>query len=362
MNNSQLTTPAETPDAEQRAAELFRRKQLGAWTAGDEAGLQSQLRQDPALADAFRRVGQSWDAAGNHAVSAEFMALREQAISRARRANARRWLTHAARPGRLSKIAAAVAISGMVTLIAFELAPFGLRPGEYNTGIGEQKVVDLGDHSRIVLDAVTRLKVQFSKDARIVRLIQGQAQFSVGKDPARPFKVEAGGETVVALGTVFTVEYVDREMRVAMLEGKVAVLPPHPSDNPAIESPLTPQVADPPPIEVNAGQALQVRRDGYTTLTPHADLEAATAWRNGKVIFRKEPLSEAVRRLNRYSRLKVEIADPAIANIEVSGIFESDDIQTFVEAMQSYLAVSADYSKSGTIRLRTQSPPSAPER
>jgi transmembrane sensor len=359
MKSRKQTSPSEGGDSEQRAAEIFTRRRFGAWTANDEAELQNQFKQDPALAAAFRRVEQSWAAIGHHAVSAEFMALREQAIARARRATARRWLTNTAKPWRISKIAAAAAALGIAAVIVFQFAPFGLRPGEYRTDIGEQKVVDLDDHSRIVLDAVTRLKVQFSKDARTVRLIQGQAQFSVAKDPARPFKVEAGGQTVVALGTVFTVEYVDREIHVAMLEGKVAILPPKSSDNSTVENPPTQQQTNPSPIEVTAGQELRVRRDGRATLTSHADLEAATAWRNGKVIFRKELLGEAVQRLNRYSRVKVEISDPALANMKVSGVFESGDTQTFVEAVQSYLSVSADYSKSGTIRLQTKSPPPA---
>src|SRR6202044_177715 len=107
---------------------------------------------------------------------------------------------------------------------AWQLSPYGYTPGQYHTGIGEQRVVDLEDHSRIVLDATTRLRVHFTPDARIVELQDGQAQFSVAKDPTRPFKVEAGGRTIVAVGTVFTVEYVDRQVHVAMMEGRVAVV------------------------------------------------------------------------------------------------------------------------------------------
>jgi transmembrane sensor len=117
-------------------------------------------------------------------------------------------------------------IAGTLLLgIAWQLSPYGYAPGRYHTGIGEQRVVDLEDDSRIVLDAATRLRVRFTSDARVVELQDGQAQFSVAKDPTRPFKVEAGGRTIVAVSTVFIVEYVDSQVRVAMMEGKVAAIP-----------------------------------------------------------------------------------------------------------------------------------------
>jgi transmembrane sensor len=59
-----------------------------------------------------------------------------------------------------------------------------------------------------------------------------------------------------------------------------------------------------------------------------------------------------VRRLNRYSSVQIEISDPALASMQVSGVFETGDVQAFIDAVQSYLPVSADTSRSGTIRLR----------
>jgi len=143
---------------------------------------------------------------------------------------------------------------------------------------GEQRVVELSDHSHIALDARTRLRVRFSADARVVQLLEGQAQFSVAKDPARPFKVEAGSKTIVAVGTVFDVEYVDSQVHVAMVEGKVAVLSHDPSGS-AIALEPNSMSSDATPIELNAGEALAVRADGASTVLPKADIEAATAWR-----------------------------------------------------------------------------------
>jgi transmembrane sensor len=77
--------------------------------------------------------------------------------------------------------------------------------------------------------------VRFTVDARTIELLDGQAQFSVAKDPARPFKVKAGAKTIVAVGTVFDVEYVDRQVQVAMVEGRVAVLSQDQSGSAALD-------------------------------------------------------------------------------------------------------------------------------
>jgi len=222
--------------------------------------------------------------------------------------------------------------------------------------------------------------VRFSEDARIIELSQGQAQFSVAKDAARTFKVIAGNQTIIAVGTVFTVEYVDREVHVAMLEGKVAVIPqsspdfqplsenPHPNPSPSeggggskgwmrtgeegvgVKNAQRGGEA----IELSAGEALRVGQDGHATVTPRADLEAATAWRQGRVIFDGESLSEAVRRLNRYSHLQLEVVDPHLASLKISGVFEAGDTRAFADAIQSYLPIAADYSDSDTIKLKSK--------
>lgn len=331
------------PTIEEEASDTFVQRLHGDWTTADQAALEARLERDPAYADAYRRVQESWGALDAHAESAEVMRYREEAIAYARRSNARRWFkAHTyARSG--WRAAAATLGVSLLLGVAWQLSPYGYAPGQYHTGIGEQRIVDLEDHSRIVLDAATRLRVRFTPDARIVELQEGQAQFSVAKDPTRPFKVEAGGRTIVAVGTVFTVEYVDSQVHVAMMEGKVAVVPTAP---PATD------VGVGEGISLIAGEELYVSRDGYNTVTPKADLEAATAWREGKVVMRAESLGEAAQRMNRYSRLKIKIDDAALAEKHMSGVFEAGDTQGFVSAIQRYLPVTADYEDAHTVKLR----------
>jgi transmembrane sensor len=343
------------PGLEEQAALDFIRQRLG--RAANEDG-QSDTRRvsDPAFADAYRRVEQSWASVAEHATAPEIMALREGAIARARRANARRW--RLPRHGNAGRWWAAASIAAVALFLFIVLQRIFPPPGtgSFQTAYGEQRVVELPDHSRIALDARTRLKVRFSGDVRSVQLLEGQAQFSVAKDPLRPFKVDAGGRTIVAVGTVFNVEFVDREVNVAMMEGRVAVL--QESDTAAMPTLSLPANSNDKKssavIELSAGEELRVSADGKSALVPKADIEAATAWRQGKVIFRNDPLAQAVRRLNRYSRRQLKVDDAALAKMTISGVFDAGDVQAFADALSSYLPIVADSSNESTIHLKAK--------
>jgi len=328
---------------EEEASHTFVQHLHGKWTPIDQHELEARLERDSAYADAYRRVEESWSALDTHAETPEIMVYREEAIAYARRSNARRWLKSTPYMRGRWRMAAAFVCCLLALAMVWQLSPYGYKPGQYHTGIGEQRIVELDDHSRIALDAATRLQVRFSRDARIVELKEGQAQFSVAHDPTRPFEVQAGEQTIVALGTVFTVEYIDSKVHVAMMEGRVAVA--HRWEN---------EGATRRDVELSAGEELRVNPDGRATVTHNADLEAATAWREGKVIFRTEPLGEAVRRVNRYSRMQIELDDGALASQRISGVFEAGDTLGFVSAIQRYLPVTVDYANAKMIRLKAK--------
>jgi transmembrane sensor len=347
-----------TDGLEAEASETFVQRLQGEWTPESQTALEQRLQNDTAYANAYRRVQESWVSLDTHAQSPRLMALRSEALDFARRTHGRRWLKSSPYTRARWRLAASIAISAVLALAsAWQFLPFGFRPGEYRTAIGQQRILELQDDSRVALDAASRLRVRFTDETRLVELEQGQAQFSVAKDLNRPFKVRAGGQTIVALGTVFTVEYVGGNVHVAMLEGKVAILLPAArlQELPQLR-PVETQAATVAPIrtqsiELSAGQEIRIPRSGQATLSRQADLEAATAWREGKVIFRTESLGEAVRRLNRYSHIQIEVDDPKLAARNISGVFETGDTKAFLTAIQRIYPVKADQSDSGTIHL-----------
>jgi transmembrane sensor len=350
---------------EEAASEMFVQRLQGVWTAEDRLRLDARLQREPEFAEAYARVEASWSELGRYAELPEIIARREKGLAFARRSHTRRWLAPQPSWRRKGALAAALIIA---VVAGWQISPFGYRPGLHRTGIGEQRLVDLADHSRIALDAKTRLQVRYTKDARVVRLFEGQAQFAVAQDPVRPFRVEAGGQSIVALGTVFTVECIDKRVHVAMMEGRVAVIPQRSATGVSVaqEPPAAARASSiakgrtidareyaPRAVELTTGEELRVNQQGQVTVTTHADLEAATAWREGRIIFRGERLFDAVRRLNRYSRLQVEVSDPQLAERHVSGVFEAGDTQGFVEALKHYGPIRIDYV-GDTVQLRSR--------
>jgi transmembrane sensor len=365
MNPSDQNSHHKYLDPEEQAAKEFLTRRSGDWVVEDEVRYQASLK-DPEFETAANKVERIWDGIGQNPNRPEFLSMREQALARARRTNRRRWSLPWTAAQRSWGSAAAVASITIAAGIIWQLSPYGYRSGVYQTDIGEQRTVELADHSRIALDSNTKIRATLTADARTIEITRGQAQFSVTHDPTRPFKVIAGDHTIVAVGTVFTVEYADQTVHVAMMEGKVAVLSQESVNDLPIDlsaqgaaDPKLPSHAKksaagaaPSTIELSAGEELRFAKDGRATVTPKADIEAATAWREGKVIFHSEPLGEAVRRLNRYSKVQLQIDGEALSNLSVSGVFEAGDSRAFADAVQAYLPVTADYSQGDLIKLR----------
>jgi transmembrane sensor len=313
---------------------------------------QGESADAPATTDVAEHVARAWQAVGLHASAPEVIAMRAHALARVHSPGSSQ-PAQSFNPARQRWLRNAMAACMMILLgTTWELSPFQFTPGTYRTGVGELRTIQLEDRSRMDLDAQTRVRVRFSPRARRVDLIDGQAQFSVAKDPQRPFTVHAGNHVIVAVGTSFSVEYVDQQIRVAMIEGRVLVKVE--TDKAAASQASAGQVASAGIAgarELVAGDALRVSADGTATFTADANVDAFIAWRQGKVVFDSEPLAEAVRRLNRYSQLQIEIMDPALADIRVGGVFEMGDSVEFTRALEATLPLTADYSSGNVIRL-----------
>lgn len=313
------------------AAAAWASRRLG-HGAADEAGFTRWLADDPANAEAYARAESAWRLIGEGAGTDGLLALRRQALHRAR---ARRRVR---RPGLDRRAIAA----GLVAAIAAPAAGLwwarhrGPEGELFQTALGEQRTLILSDGSRVTLDALSVMRVRYTAAARSIDLVQGRAYFEVAHDAGRPLRVRAGPRTVTAVGTAFAVRREPRETTVVLAQGKVAV-----SDH---ESPVTLAVMRP-------GQAL-VLVDGVRAGAPtRADLDQALAWRRGQMVFDNVALADAAAEMNRYSTLQVVVADPSLRALRISGTFNAGESRAFVEAIQSYFPVRAQ-STASTLELR----------
>jgi transmembrane sensor len=217
---------------------------------------------------------------------------------------------------RVPRIAAAAAITLAVLVGA---SYFMWSPQRFQTALGEQRSVVLSDGSVVTLNTSSSIKVSMVKVRRTVTLLSGEALFQVAHDASRPFEVKTGDTTIRAVGTQFDVDRRAAGTTVTVVEGKVAVFtaPADGNDGEANNLPLA------------AGEQLTVapRTKSHTV---RANVAAATAWTQRKLIFESRPLGEVVAEFNRYNRRSIDIRSPELRSQEVTGVFQADDPDSFM--------------------------------
>lgn len=188
---------------------------------------------------------------------------------------------------------------------------------DYVTGAGEVRRVTLPDGSLVDLDSRSAIALAFDQGERRVRLLAGEAVFSaapVTERERRPFVVEYAGATTRALGTRFVVGQAGEGGWVGMLEHRVAV---------DLLSPPQRGRAD---QVVEQGQSVRYDQAGGVRPWPEQNLQRATDWERGVLVFERQPLAEVVARLNRYRPGRLMVVDSQLAQREVSGVFRLDQL------------------------------------
>lgn len=285
------------------ASAWLTRLQGSARTPAAEQAFKAWLAEDQAHARAFARVTHTWDiipgaaSYGNRAINPKAPRRRGQQLFAA---------------------AASIALLIMVAGV------YVLRDPVYRTAIGEQKAITLDDGSRITLNTNTQLVVSYSKTERHIRLERGEAMFEVAKNPKRPFIVAAGGEQVRALGTTFLVRNDADQLAVLLIEGRVEV-----SESTSSHSDESSKKA----VTLAPGERLAMSAPGAKPVLDHPNVDEATAWRQGEVIFDNTTLADAATELNRYGSTRLRLDDPALARLRVSGVFATRDPVEFANAV-----------------------------
>jgi len=297
---------------------------------------------EPVNREIYARVCATWDTLEDHLAAPQLIAVRRDALERARRASLYRFVLTRRR---MTAIAAGLLLTFGVGVGAWQ---YLAAPSEYVTGIGERREVTLADGSRISLDSDTAVRVCYTRAARQLVLERGRARFDVAHNIARPFTVTAGDETVVAVGTSFDVERLGQKVLVTLIEGRVVVK----AASGAVTQ-ETASVVSRKPVALTAGQELVASVDTKPKIMP-ASLPVATAWETGRLILNNEPLGEAVERINRYTD-KPLLVDPSVANLRVSGVFNAGDVASFVDAVTSYFPVQASVNDGNQTVLQKRS-------
>lgn len=227
---------------------------------------------------------------------------------------------------RWAAAAAAVAVVAAGAWWALQ-ARRGANEEVYATTADGFQRVTLSDGSVAELNTASEVRVDYSPAERRVRLVRGEAHFTVAKNKQRPFWVEAGSVTVRAVGTAFDVRLTDAEVDVLVTEGKVALA----------------QSAARPDGEVRRSNLAAGERAVIATgpgarpdLVARVGAEAireALAWEGPRLVFVSTPLSEAVRQFNERNAVQLQLDDPALGAMPISGSFRPENVDAFVRLL-----------------------------
>ena len=211
------------------------------------------------------------------------------------------------------------------------------------TGIGEQKRSVLPDGSRVELNTATRLKVRYRQKTRSLDLERGEAIFFVRHDVSRPFDVIAGQTTTRAVGTTFDILYANETANIAVVAGAVRV-----------ETAASQSSAQ--HLLLSAGQASTFTPANGLGPAETAQLARISSWQTQRIEFDNTTLTAAVTDFNRYSTTRIELGDPTLGTIRVSGVFRFNDAPAFARALHSTFGLDTQIRGSSIVLL----PPARP--
>lgn len=193
--------------------------------------------------------------------------------------------------------------------------------------------VNLADGTVVWLNhkSTLRYPARFIGKSRKVEL-KGEGYFDVAHNPDKPFVVDAGPLNIIARGTEFNVcSYPDDDRAEATLvEGKIE-----------IES-----TGDKFPGSVNftlePSERIVYDRKSRTMASQMTVDDRYYAWKNGKLVFKNEPMGEVVKKLSRWFNVDIEIHDPILNDLTYTATFVDETLVQVMELLS--IATPIDYS------------------
>lgn len=299
--------------------------QAGAAIGAAPCSAQETLRPPPATPQAF-----------DAALEAERDALRALFPLPPARVTPRRGTR--TRPLRNGAVVALVL--GTATAALFWADP-AWRTEHYATAVGERRDVLLADGSTLTLDTATTLDVAWHLRSRRVALQRGQARFAVAHSTLRPFEVAAADARIRVVGTVFDVYRHRERVRVTVLQGRVevrnAVRSPHDNDAPLLLVP---------------GQQWQLDGTQAPSAPQWVDLAHANAWQQGRLVFDRTPLREALAEMQRYLPLPIRLRDDGrLGGHAVSGVFETTRTDQLLDLLPRIVPARVQRQADGSVDI-----------
>ena len=221
------------------------------------------------------------------------------------------------------------AIAASLTALLVVPAVRGPETQTWQTKAGESRTIAFADGAEATLAPGTKLA---ATGGRLT--LDGTAFFAIRHDPARPVTITAHGVTVSDVGTRFDMAADKVGVRVAVAEGEVAVAP-----------------AGQAAVPVSAGHRVLVA--GGRVETGLAMAGDVAAWRGGRLVYDRVPLSLVAADIARYAGGRVTV-DPRDGDRRFSGAMAIGDRVTMARSLAVLMGLDARIDGE-TVRLGDRS-------
>lgn len=254
----------------------------------------------------------------------------------------------------IMKVAAAIAIivggglTGRALLEAPDEPAAAPTYSVISTTQGQRLSVRLADGTLVSLAPGTTLRTPSTYGVRHRTVeLEGEAAFTVTHDSTRPFAVRTRLAVARDLGTEFIVRaYADEPaVDVVVAEGLVAVG--------RADSAAGPLSSD--SLVISRGDLVRVDAAGRLALTRDVSLDRYFGWTEGRLVFRRTPLREAVAQLERWYDVEIRLGSAGLAEQGVTATFrDTEPAAQVLQVIATVLKLTVVETGDRVYTLRTQ--------
>jgi transmembrane sensor len=106
-------------------------------------------------------------------------------------------------------------------------------------------------------------------------------------------------------------------------------------------------------MPLRSGQQLSAIYGVWPPTVRSVDPRGVSSWLGGKIDASHEPLLNVANEFNRYAQFPIQIEGAALQELEVSGVFDATDVETFLRFLEGIQGVQVERNSTAVeVRLR----------
>ena len=223
----------------------------------------------------------------------------------------------------------------LIPLILGNILYYSFRPKNYSThqepiynelfaAFGTRSALKLSDGTSVWLNSGSSIKYpdRFIGNNRTV-FLKGEAYFEVESDLKKPFIVETSSLSVKATGTKFNVSGYDSadEAEVTLVSGKVEVN-------------ITDGKNKISSSKLDINQHFSFNKVNGTTSIINEDTYKYISWKDGKLVFRNEPLSQVVKKISQVFNIDIELQGSSLQDFSYRATFQDESLSEILKLLK----------------------------